>query len=68
MIIFFAVLSLILVFFLAIYQPGAGMYIRAGELQHPPEEYIEFSLADLEKYPHVKEAVINPGKNGKSHS
>ncbi|KKG05780.1 hypothetical protein [Methanosarcina mazei] len=63
MIISFAVLALLLVFFLVIYQPGAGMYIRADKLQHPPEEYMEFSLADLDRYPYVKEAVMNPGKN-----
>ncbi|AKB12707.1 hypothetical protein SAMN02910340_00713 [Methanosarcina thermophila] len=60
---FLAVLAIFLVFFLMIYQPGAGMYIRADKFQDPPERYIEFSLEDLEKYPCVKEAVMNPGKN-----
>ncbi|WP_292373178.1 DUF948 domain-containing protein [Methanosarcina sp. UBA411] len=59
----FAVLAIFLVFFLMIYQPGAGMYVRADKLQDPPKRYTEFSLEDLEKYPCVKEAVMNPGKN-----
>ena len=63
MIISFGVLALFLVFFLVIYQPGAGMYVRADKLQDPPEKYTEFSLEDLEKYPGVKEAVMNPGKD-----
>ncbi|MGA9187792.1 MAG: hypothetical protein WB014_04320, partial [Methanosarcina sp.] len=50
-------------FFLMIYHPGAGTYVRADKLQDPPEKYVEFSLADLEKYPYVKEAVMNPGKD-----
>ncbi|HIH73888.1 MAG TPA: hypothetical protein HA306_00890 [Methanosarcina sp.] len=58
----FVILAICLIFFLMIYQPGAGMYVRADELQDPPEKYVEFSLADLEKYPYVKEAVMNPGK------
>jgi len=59
----FVILAIGLVFFLMIYQPGAGMYVRADKLQDPPEKYVEFSLADLEKYPYVKEAVINSGKD-----
>ncbi|PAV11892.1 hypothetical protein ASJ81_08765 [Methanosarcina spelaei] len=61
MIISFGVLALFLVFFLVIYQPGAGMYVRADKLENPPEKYVEFSLADIEKYPYVQEAVKNPG-------
>ncbi|WP_440948440.1 hypothetical protein ACSAZL_09540 [Methanosarcina sp. T3] len=59
----FAVLSICLIFFLMIYQPGAGTYVRADKLQDTPEKYVEFSLADIEKYPDVKEAVNNPGKD-----
>jgi len=62
MIISFGILALFLVFFLMIYQPGAGMYVRADKLQNPPEKYVEFSLADIEKYPYVQEAVENSGK------
>jgi hypothetical protein len=62
MFISFGILALFLVFFLVIYQPGAGMYVRADKLQDPPEKYVEFSLADIEKYPYVQEAVKNPGK------
>ncbi|AKB23854.1 hypothetical protein MSMTP_0385 [Methanosarcina sp. MTP4] len=57
----FMILAIGLVFFLMIYQPGAGMYVRAVKLSDTPENYVEFSLADLEKYPYVKEAVMNPG-------
>lgn len=59
----FVILAICLVFFLMIYQPGAGMYVRAEKLQDSPEKYVEFSLTDLEKYPYVKEAVMNPGKD-----
>ncbi len=57
----FAVLAIFLVFFLMIYQPGAGTYVRADKLQDPPEKYVEFSLENIEKYPYVQEAVKNPG-------
>ncbi len=59
----FVILAICLIFFLIIYQPGAGMYVRADKLQDPPEKYVEFSTADLEKYPYVKEAVTTPGKD-----
>ena len=39
------------------------MYVRADKLSNPPENYTEFSLADLEKYPNFKEAVMNPGND-----
>lgn len=58
-----AVLAAIL--FLMIYQPGAGMYIRADKLLDPPEKYVEISLLELEEYPYVKEAVMNAGKDVK---
>jgi hypothetical protein len=61
----FVILVICLVFFLMIYQPGAGMYARVDKLQDPPENYTEFSLTDLEKYPYAKEAVMNPGKEVK---
>ena len=63
MIISFAILAIFLFFFLIIYQPGAGMYVRADKLQDLPEKYVEFSSSDLEKYPYVEEAVKNPGKD-----
>jgi hypothetical protein len=28
-----------------------------------PEKYVEFSLTDLEKYPYVKQAIMNPENN-----
>lgn len=59
----FAVLVICPIFFLMIYQPGAGTYVRADKLQDTPEKYVEFSLADIEKYPYVKEAISNPGKD-----
>ncbi|MDD3247666.1 MAG: hypothetical protein PHF18_12560 [Methanosarcina sp.] len=37
------------------------MYVRADKLSNPPENYTEFNLVDLEKYPYVKEAAMNPG-------
>lgn len=59
----FAVIVICLIFFLMIYQPGAGTYVRADKLQDTPEKYVEFSLADIEKYPYVKEAINNPGND-----
>ncbi|AKB29174.1 hypothetical protein MSSIT_2455 [Methanosarcina siciliae T4/M] len=59
----FAVLAICLIFFLMIYHPGAGMYVRADKLQDTPEKYVEFSLVDLEKYPYAEEAISNPGKD-----
>ena len=55
--------AIILLFFLMIYQPGAGMYVRADIIINPPEKYVEISLLELDKYPHVKEAVNNPGED-----
>lgn len=56
------ILILSLVFVLMIYQPGAGMYVRADQLPEKPEKYMEYTLEELEKYPYVKEAIQNPGK------
>ena len=55
--------AIILLFFLMIYQPGGGMYIRADIIPNPPEKYVEINLLDLEKFPYVKEAVNNPGED-----
>ncbi|MCQ1534179.1 hypothetical protein FTO70_00390 [Methanosarcina sp. KYL-1] len=59
----FVILAMATLFFTLIYQPGAGTYVRADKLQDPPEKYVEFSLADLEKYPYIEEAIKNPGKD-----
>ncbi|MGB9929209.1 MAG: hypothetical protein ACPK85_12540 [Methanosarcina sp.] len=61
--IFLVTLGIFLAFSLMVYQPGAGMYVRADKLQNAPENYTKFSFIDLEKYPCIKEAVLNPGKN-----
>lgn len=58
----FVILAISLIFFLMIYQPGIGMYVKAEKITDSPEKYVEFNLTDLEKYPYVKEAVMNPGK------
>lgn len=63
-IVFLAILGL-LYFFLAVYQPGAGMYVRATELPEQPDKYVEITLLELEKYPYIREAVSNPGKEVK---
>ena len=41
----FVILVIGLVFFLMIYQPGAGMYVRADKLQDPPEKYVELQFS-----------------------
>ena len=56
----FVILTIRLAFFLMIYQLGGGTYVRADKLQDSPEKYVEFGTAVLEKYPYVKEAVMNP--------
>lgn len=61
---FLAILAICLVFFLTLFHPpGSGEYILAGKLQDPPEKYVEFSSTDLEKYPYVKQAIMNPGND-----
>lgn len=61
-----AILAICLVFFLTLFHPpGSGEYVWAGKLQDPPEKYVEFSSADLEKYPYVKQAITNPGNEVK---
>lgn len=41
------------------------MYVRAAELLERPDKYVEINLIELEKYPYIKEAVSNPGKEVK---
>lgn len=48
---------------MAIYQPGAGLYIKAEKLSVEPNIYTE--PVSLENYPYVKEAVSSPGKEVK---
>ena len=57
--------ALLTIFFLVIYQPGAGMYIRADVLPEQPDKYVEFTFEELESYLYVKEAVSNPGEEVK---
>ena len=52
-----------LTFLLMIYQPGAGRYITAKEINNPPQDYVKISLFELDKYPYVKEAVLNPDED-----
>jgi hypothetical protein len=60
------ILVICLVFFLNLFHPpGSGMYVWAGKLQDPPDKYVEFSSADFEKYPYVKQAITNPGSEVK---
>lgn len=59
-----AILAICLVFFLTLFHPsGSGEYVIAYKLQDVPEKHVEFSSADLEKYPYVKQAIMNPGSN-----
>jgi hypothetical protein len=56
-----AILAICLVFILTLFHPpGSGEYVHAYKLKDMPEKYVEFSLTDLEKYPYVKQAVMNP--------
>ncbi|MFZ2498239.1 hypothetical protein [Methanosarcina sp.] len=59
-----AILAICLVFFLTLFHPpGSGEYVIANKLQDMPEKYVELSLTDLEKYPYVKQAIMNPGSD-----
>lgn len=63
-----AILVICLAFFLnyILYlQEGSGEYVIAYKLQDVPEKYVELSSADLEKYPYVKQAIMNPGNEVK---
>jgi len=53
---------IVLYFFLAIYSPGGGLYLHAEKVRNTPENYIEVTMTELEKYPYVKQAVMNPTK------
>ena len=56
----FAILVICLVFFLTLFHPpGSGEYVIAYKLQDVPEKYVELSSADLEKYPYVKQTIMN---------
>lgn len=57
-----AILVICLAFFLnyILYLQGSGEYVIAYKLQDVPEKYVELSSADLEKYPYVKQAIMNP--------
>jgi hypothetical protein len=48
-------------FFILLHPPGSGEYVVAYKFQDMPEKYVEFGLTDLEKYPYVKQAIMNPG-------
>lgn len=59
-----AILAICFVYFLTIFHPsGSGEYVMANKLQDVPEKYVEFSFTDLEKYPYVKQAIMNPGND-----
>lgn len=51
----------LLYFFLAIYSPGAGLYVRAEQLPDKPDKFVEFTSLELENYPYIKKAVLSPG-------
>ncbi|WP_135611961.1 hypothetical protein [Methanococcoides sp. AM1] len=53
---------LALVFFSFIYQPGAGLYVAAYEVNETPPNYIEVTMEELDEYPYIKKAVMQPGK------
>ncbi|MDD2665994.1 MAG: hypothetical protein PHD13_00570 [Methanocellales archaeon] len=53
---------MVVYFFLAIYTPGGGLYIRAEKVTNIPEYYVEVDKAELERYPYIAQAVLNPGK------
>lgn len=52
-VILFVILAVALfaIFFFVIYQPGAGMYVRANSLTEQPDRYMELTSEELEKYP-----------------
>ncbi len=65
---------IVLYFFFAIYSHGSGLYVLAEKVRNTPENYVEVTMTELEKYPYVKQAVMNPTKeirvpfNDKKHN
>jgi hypothetical protein len=55
-----AVLAICLVFLTLFHPLGSGEYVHAYKLKGVPEKYVKSSLTDLEKYPYVKQAAMNP--------
>ena len=39
-----------------------GLYLHAEKMRNTPEKYVEVTMTKLEKYPYVKQAVMNPTK------
>jgi hypothetical protein len=56
------VIVIVLYSFLAIYAPGGGLYVHAEKVTNTPEHYVEVDKAELERYPYVAQAVLNPAK------
>ena len=53
--------ALFTIFFLLIYNPGAGLYVRAEQLPEEPANYVEFTQNELKNYPYIQRAVSSPG-------
>lgn len=45
---------------MAIYSPGAGLYVRAEQLLEKTDKFVEFTSLELENYPYIKKAVLSP--------
>ncbi|MDW7731507.1 MAG: hypothetical protein SCH66_03640 [Methanolobus sp.] len=65
---FFVILIIIgfTYFFLAIYSPNAGLYVVAYETNESPANYLELSMEELNNYPDVKNAVMQPNEEIKA--
>lgn len=46
--------------FLSMYHPGAGLYVSARQIQEEPDNFVEFTPEELEKYPYIHKAVFSP--------
>lgn len=57
----FSISILAICMFLFTYYHPSSEDVSANKLQDPPEKYIELSSVDLQKYPYVKQAIMNPG-------
>jgi hypothetical protein len=60
LIVFLVVIALTY-FFLAIYSPGAGLYVWAEQLPEEPDNFVELTQDQLENYPYIQKAVSSPG-------
>ena len=59
--IIFLVVMALAYFFLAIYSPGAGLYVWAEQLPEEPDKFVELTQNELKNYPYIQKAISSSG-------